>query len=106
MGRNLHPKRTTVFVGFCRSFGIISLITHNSKGESNLSNQNTKSETLLKPQDVAERSGVSVTTLATWRCTKRYPLAYVKVGRLVRYRMGDVEAFEVERLREVIANDW
>lgn len=61
---------------------------------------------LLTPQEVADRLGVSPTTLATWRCTKRYPLAYVKVGRLVRYRAGDVEAFEISRLQEVVANDW
>ena len=60
---------------------------------------------LLKPQDVADRLGVSITTLATWRCTKRYPLAYVKVGRLVRYRIADLDAFEISRLQEVAAND-
>lgn len=60
---------------------------------------------LLTPQDVADRLGVSTTTLATWRCTKRYPLTYVKIGRLVRYRVTDVDAFEVARLREVAAND-
>ncbi len=65
-----------------------------------------QAHSLLTPQDMAERLGVSVTTLATWRCTKRYPLAYVKVGRLVRYRMGDVEAFEISRLQGVVANDW
>jgi hypothetical protein len=65
-----------------------------------------QAHSLLTPQDVAERLGVSVTTLATWRCTKRYPLAYVKVGRLVRYRMGDVETFEISRLQGVVANDW
>ena len=32
-------------------------------------------------------------TLQVWRSTKRYPLAYVKVGRLVRYRQSDLEAF-------------
>lgn len=32
-------------------------------------------------------------TLQVWRCTKRYPLPYVKVGRLVRYRRGDLQAF-------------
>lgn len=62
-------------------------------------------KTLLTPQNVADRLGVSTTTLSTWRCTKRYPLAYVKVGRLVRYRLGDVEAFELARLQEVAAND-
>ncbi|SFH52584.1 DNA binding domain-containing protein, excisionase family [Palleronia marisminoris] len=60
---------------------------------------------LLTPQEVANRLGVSITTLSTWRCTKRYPLAYVKVGRLVRYRLGDVEAFELARLQEMVAND-
>lgn len=65
-----------------------------------------KTEILLTPQDVAVRLGVSTATLATWRCTKRYPLAYVKIGRLVRYRIGDVQAFEISRLQEVAANDW
>lgn len=60
---------------------------------------------LLKPQDVADRLGVSTATLATWRCTKRYPLSYVKVGRFVRYRIADLEAFEISRLQEVAAND-
>ena len=56
---------------------------------------------LLTPLDVATRLGVSTTTLATWRCTKRYALTYVKIGRLVRYRMADVEAFENSRSHEV-----
>jgi predicted site-specific integrase-resolvase len=57
--------------------------------------------TLLKPQDVATRLGVSIATLATWRCTKRYALTYMKIGRLVRYRLADVEAFEASRSHEV-----
>lgn len=56
---------------------------------------------LLTPKDVATRLGVSITTLATWRCTKRYPLTYVKIGRLVRYRLADVETFETSRSHEV-----
>jgi excisionase family DNA binding protein len=60
---------------------------------------------LLTPTEVAERLGVSTATLATWRCTKRYPLTYVKVGRLVRYRIADLDAFEISRLQEVAAND-
>ncbi len=62
-------------------------------------------KTLLTPQDVANRLGVSTTTLSTWRCTKRYPLPYVKVGRLVRYRLVDVDAFELAQLQQVAAND-
>jgi excisionase family DNA binding protein len=64
-----------------------------------------KPTTLLTPAEVAERLGVSAATLATWRCTKRYPLSYVKVGRLVRYRIADLDAFEISRLQEVAAND-
>ena len=60
---------------------------------------------LLKPSAVAERLGISTTTLSTWRCTKRYALSYVKVGRLVRYRLADVEAFENARLQEVACHD-
>lgn len=67
--------------------------------------RNLKTENLMTPQDVAGRLGVSTTTLSIWRCTKRYPLTYLKVRRLVRYRISDVEAFEVSRLQEVAAND-
>jgi len=38
-------------------------------------------------------------TLEVWRCTKRYDLPYVKIGRLVRYREEDVAAFIERRLR-------
>jgi excisionase family DNA binding protein len=56
---------------------------------------------LLTPQEVATRLGISITTLATWRCTQRYALTYVKIGRLVRYRLADVEAFEISRSHEL-----
>ncbi len=36
-------------------------------------------------------------TLEVWRCTKRYPLTYIKVGGLVRYRLTDLDAFIVGR---------
>lgn len=47
----------------------------------------------LSPADAAAFLGVSEQTLAVWRCTKRYPLPYVKVGRLVRYKTSDLQAF-------------
>ena len=52
---------------------------------------------LLSASDVATLLGVSISTLAIWRCTQRYPLPYLKVGRLVRYRRADIEKFLVER---------
>lgn len=37
-------------------------------------------------------------TLSVWRSTDRYPsLKYIKVGRYVRYRMGDLRAFVESR---------
>ena len=57
---------------------------------------------LLQPEEAAKILGVSAGTLGVWRCTKRYPLPYVKLGsRAIRYRLADVmnfiEAGRVER---------
>jgi len=45
------------------------------------------------PKQTAEAIGVAEATLATWRSTQRYPLKYLKVGKLIRYRKSDVLAF-------------
>lgn len=50
-------------------------------------------ERLLGPEAAAELLGVSPKTLAIWRSAGRYNLQFVKVGRLVRYRVSDIEAF-------------
>ncbi|HEP8653310.1 TPA: helix-turn-helix domain-containing protein [Pseudomonas aeruginosa] len=48
---------------------------------------------LLTPDQVAATLGLSHRTLAAWRCTRRNPLPYVKVGTRVRYRQQDVAAW-------------
>ena len=48
------------------------------------------SDRLLSIADTAELLGVTVGTLNTWRSNKRYDLAYVRVGRCIRYRLSDV----------------
>lgn len=48
---------------------------------------------LMTPAQAAAYMGVEVATLAVWRCTGRYALPYLKVGRLVRYRQSDLDAF-------------
>jgi len=53
---------------------------------------------LMTPDEVAEYLGLEVETLNVWRCTKRYNLPYSKIGRLVRYRAEDVEAFVTSRI--------
>jgi predicted DNA-binding transcriptional regulator AlpA len=55
------------------------------------------SDPLLSETQAAEILGVKPTTLQIWRCTKRYPLAYTKIGRLVRYKKSAIDAFIVLR---------
>ena len=47
---------------------------------------------LLSSADVAELLDVSMRTLEFWRYAGKGP-AYVKVGKRVRYRPADVEAY-------------
>ncbi|OUS04097.1 hypothetical protein A9Q96_14115 [Rhodobacterales bacterium 52_120_T64] len=53
---------------------------------------------LMTPEEVAKYLKLEVETLNVWRCTKRYNLPYTKIGRLVRYRAEDVEAFVTSRI--------
>jgi len=53
--------------------------------------------TLVNEKRAAEILGVSAGTLSVWRCTRRYPLPYTKIGRAVRYRVADLEDFIAAR---------
>lgn len=46
---------------------------------------------LLTNDEAAALLRVSPGTLDVWRCIKRYQIAYIKVGRSVRYRRSDLE---------------
>lgn len=50
-------------------------------------------EPLLDRKTAAKYLNVSPGTLAVWDCTKRYDLKPIKVGRAVRYRRADLDAF-------------
>ena len=52
---------------------------------------------LMNEDQAARFLGVKPTTLQIWRCTKRYPLPYLKIGRLVRYRQSALVAFLASR---------
>lgn len=63
-------------------------------------NQSTKASILLdeeedlwRPPKVAGVLGVSLNTLAIWRCRREGP-TFLKVGRQIRYRPEDVEEFK------------
>jgi excisionase family DNA binding protein len=50
-------------------------------------------EQLFSPKSAAKYLGVVENTLSVWRSTGRYDLPYIKVGRLVKYRLSDLQAF-------------
>lgn len=52
---------------------------------------------LLTEAETAAYLQVKPETLATCRCTRRYPLPFVRVGRAIRYRLRDVESFLTAR---------
>jgi helix-turn-helix protein len=59
---------------------------------------------LLDTKEAAAFLGTAEQTLVVWRCTKRYPLPYVKVGGAVRYDPQDLADFlESRRVRPVAA---
>lgn len=60
-----------------------------TKNSSHYSN----SKQLLTRKQAADFLGVKETTLAHWKCTGRYNLPSVKIGRLVKYRVSDLEQF-------------
>lgn len=52
--------------------------------------QNTE---LLNNSQAAAYIGVTPSTLEVWRCTKRHPIPFIKVGRLVKYRRSALDDF-------------
>lgn len=45
----------------------------------------------------AEYLGVTENTLNVWRCTKRYPIPFIKVGARVFYWKKDLDAWLASR---------
>ena len=60
-----------------------------TKNSDHYSNSNQ----LLTRKQAADFLGVKEATLAHWKCTGRYNLSSVKIGRLVKYRISDLEQF-------------
>jgi len=51
----------------------------------------------LTPEQLAERYGVPLATVYNWR-TKAYGPRGIKIGRHVRYALGEVERWEREQM--------
>ena len=58
----------------------------------------TDQNTFLDSDQAAEYLGLKRTTLEAWRCRGNGP-QFVKLGRLVKYRRADLDAFIEARLR-------
>ncbi|QSZ47209.1 helix-turn-helix domain-containing protein [Arthrobacter sp. D5-1] len=57
----------------------------------------TPQERHLTTQELADREGVSLQTVYTWRVHQKGPRA-MRIGKYVRYRMADVLAWEEAQL--------
>lgn len=56
-------------------------------------------EGLLTTREAAKLLGVTENAMRHWRRSKRLPLAYIRIGRSVRYRRSDIAEFiEVHRI--------
>ena len=53
---------------------------------------------LETPEATAALLGVTVGTLAVWRSTKRYPLAWCRVGRRIMYPRPAIASFQASRM--------
>lgn len=55
-------------------------------------------EPLLNEDEAAQILTVEPQTLAVWRSTGRYNLPFIRMGRLIRYRRADLEAWLESRV--------
>ena len=58
----------------------------------------TNQPNLLSRTEAADYLGVKPHTLAVWKCTDRYSLTCVKIGRLAKYRKSDLDEFIQRRI--------
>jgi len=66
----------------------------------NLQNLIAAGADLLDDKAAAAMLDVSPGTLSVWRSTGRYALPFLKIGRKVRYRRADIDAWLAARYRE------
>ena len=58
----------------------------------------------LGAKEAAEYLGIQEQTLAVWRCNQRYPLPFIRVGRRIKYRISDLDAFLANRTVGTLAD--
>lgn len=50
-------------------------------------------DTLMSSEEVADYLGVTKWTVNRWRCGESVNLPFVRIGRVVRYKLSDVKSF-------------
>lgn len=50
-------------------------------------------EVLFNRQEAAQYLGVSPSTLSSWASSGKFKLSYFRIGKAVRYRKRDLDAF-------------
>jgi excisionase family DNA binding protein len=55
---------------------------------------------ILTTEQAAKLLGVRPQTLMNWRSTRRQRVPFIRVGRAVRYRRADVEAWLTKRTED------
>jgi len=69
-------------------------MTKNQIPDDSSQNRDPEFDELLDPAAAAKFLGgtkpLNVGTLAVWRCTKKYDIPYLKIGRDVRYRKSEL----------------
>ncbi|MDP3424972.1 MAG: helix-turn-helix domain-containing protein [Burkholderiaceae bacterium] len=68
--------------------------------ESSRSLLEERSRSLVDDKGAGAILDVTPGTLGVWRSTGRYNLPFIKVGRNVRYRVADLEAWLEKRRRD------
>lgn len=64
-----------------------------SKPVSTLAEIIASGRTLLNESEAAAFLDITIGTLQVWRSTGRYGIPFVKIGRSVRYKRADLEAW-------------
>lgn len=52
---------------------------------------------LMDEKQTAEYLNVSTQTLSNWRCSGKYNLPFIRIGRAVRYRIDHLEKWLTSR---------
>lgn len=53
----------------------------------------TNVKTIFNVSEAAQYLGLAVSTLNKWRCYQQEGPAYIKLGKAVRYRQEDLDAY-------------